>query len=264
MSVYAITLAFCNPGILDISLRQFHSTRNLDLKLGGHFIVDQCYPMHRPEVDRTLRTLAADLPITILRPGRNLGLHNGFNWAMGQIGSIGNNDIVIGYDGDSLPIHQGWDMALVRAIEGRRSGMNSHEAVVWSTLGNPRSLSDIEDRGYDEAVADGYLRMRLARTAVTNSVCAWRYGWLKAVGFLAEPRAFYGHLEAEMWARLRNSERWAILPDYRESDELRNLHDREYVAYKWFHSHTDTWRGDFESYLNAGCPGLSLSPAEIP
>jgi hypothetical protein len=95
---------------------------------------------------------------------------------------------------------------------------------------------------------------------VTNSVCAWRYGWLRSVGFLTEPRAFYGHLEAAMWDRLGGNQ-WAFLPQWGETDELRGEHDREYVVYKWCHSHLNSWPGDFESFLEAGCPNPEDSPA---
>jgi hypothetical protein len=263
MAVYAITQVFCNPSIFDVSIHAFHATRNPDLKLARHVVVDQCYPIDRKGVERTLENLGRYLPVDIMRPGRNLGLHGGFNWAMAQL-PLEENDIVIGYDADSLPVNAGWDMALVRAIDGGLSGEFWGQEIVWSTLGNPRTLSDVENRGFDAGCVDGYLRVWLTRSAVTNSVCAWRYGWLKSVGFLQEPRAYYGHLESAMYQKLRSNQRWAILPQFHESDELRNLHDAEYIAYKWFHSHTEEWRGDFKSFLDAGCPGMTKAPSWIP
>lgn len=263
MAVYAITLAFSHPKILELSMRGFYRERNRDLKLAGHFIVDQHYPLHRDKVIKELKMQTLINGQKILDPGRNLGLHDGFNWALAQI-KPKREDIIIGYDGDSLPISQGWDMALVRAIEGRRG--DRHGEVVWATLGNPRTLRDIRERGYDEATADGYIKLMLTRTSITNSVCAWRYGWLQDVGFLQEPRAFYGHLEAAMWGKLKEGKRWAVLPDWQESDELREMHDRAYIVYKWRHSHTNDWPGDFESFVKAGCPesGSALAPAVIP
>lgn len=248
MAVYAITLAFMNPEIVKTSIEAFHATRNPELPLAGHYVVDQHYPLQREAAKQTLRELPG---CTVLDPGRNLGLHEGFNWAMRQL-PLKPEDIVIGYDADSLPLSRGWDMALVRAIEARRS--DGHGEVVWSSLGNPRTLSDLYARGYDPVTADGYLRLFLTRTAITNSVCAWRYGWLKEVGFLEEPRAFYGHLEAAMWGKLRPGKRWAVLPDWTESDALREKHDRAYIVYKWRHSHLNDWPGDFESFVKAGCP----------
>lgn len=255
MAVYAITLAFAHPKILALSIKAFYETRNELLPLAGHLIVDQHYPLHRAEILSGLETQRKDHGCRILDPGRNLGLHVGFNWALSQINPQP-EDIIIGYDGDSLPLSKGWDMALVRAIDSRRT--DGQGEVVWATLGNPRTLGDIRARGFDSVTADGYLRLMLTRSSITNSVCAWRYRWLKEVGFLQEPMAFYGHLEATMWGKLRGGKRWAVLPDWNESDELRDLHDRAYIVYKWMHSHTKEWPGDFESYVRAGCP----EPAE--
>lgn len=263
MKVFAITLCFSNPKILMSSVLAYHMTRNKGMQLDGHILVDQHYPLHREQMLESIRTLQNEFDsIRVWDPGKNLGLHGGFNWAMAQVG-LKDEDIVIGYDGDSMPLGNGWDMALVRAISARRGP--GQKDVVWASLGNPRTISDIKERGYDREVVDGYLELWQTKTAITNSVCAWRYGWLKRVGFLHEPRAFYGHLEAEMWGRLnKDREAWAVLPQWSESDDLRYMHDREYVAYKWFHSHTKEWPGDFKSFLDAGCPGLQASPEVLP
>lgn len=261
MRVFAITLAFCNPKVLERSIRAFYASRNPDMEL-EHVIVDQHYPMHRKETAVLLASLAGEFGIRVLDPGKNLGLHAGFNWAMCALNPR-DEDIIIGYDGDSLPISPGWDMALVRAIDGTKT--QHGKKVVWSTLGNPRTIKDINLRGFDKATADGYLDIWLTRTSITNSVCAWRYGWLRSVGFLHEPRAFYGHLEAEMWGRMRKDrEAWGVLPGWQESDELRDFHDREYVVYKWKHAHEKSWPGDFESFVAAGCPGMAMAPEKIP
>ena len=261
MAVYAITLAFANSEIIEKSISAFHATRNQALPLGGHFVVDQHYPLGREAVKKTLDGLTDRC--TVLDPGRNLGLHAGFNWAIAQINPQP-EDIIIGYDSDSLPVSQGWDMALVRAIDCRRS--DGQGEVVWATLANPRTLHDVQTRGFDRALADGFIRLMLTRTAVTNSICAWRYQWLKDVGFLQEPTAFYGHLETTMFAKLRRGKRWAVVEDWAESDELRWIHDRSYIVYKWMHAHTKEWSGDFASYVEAGCPepALAATPAELP
>lgn len=262
MAVYAISLAFCNENIMLRSLQAFYATRNPDLDLVEHLIVDQHYPLNYGTVWSALREFEKIFPkVRVVDPGRNLGLHHGFNWAMKQL-ALRPEDIVIGYDLDSMPITPGWDMALVRAIEARQADT---QEVVWSSLANPRTVSDIHARGFDRAKADGYLDLWLTRTAITNSVCAWRYGWLESVGFLEEPRAFYGHLEAAMFGKLGKGRRWAVLPSWGELDDLRALHDREYVVYKWLHSHTGEWPGDFESYVRAGCPGgREAAPLVIP
>ena len=247
MAIHAITLAFANEAILERSIEAFHTTRNPDLRIDRHVIVDQHYPLRYEVVRACLDRLAVRFPtIEIVDPGRNLGLHDGFNWALKALDPH-DDDIVIGYDGDSLPIKPGWDMALVRALSARRRDQLG--SIVWSSLANPRTIADIKLRGYDRVKVDGYLELWLTRTAITNSVCAWRVGWLRKVGWLQEPKAFYGHLESTMWGKLAGN-RWAVIPDWPESDELRKLHDRLYVIYKWRHSHLSNWPGDFASFID--------------
>jgi GT2 family glycosyltransferase len=261
MTVYAITLAFCNPEIISRSIAQFYATKNPSLEIEKHMIVDQHYPLDYPSVKKKLHELEKNYPVIVVDPGKNLGLHGGFNWALTQL-KPGPDDIIIGYDGDSYPISSGWDMALTRAILSPRS--DGHGQVVWSTLGNTRSISDARLRGYDRVMADGFIELMLVHAAVTNSICAWRYDWLESVGFLDEPLDFYGHLETCMWQKLQKGKRWAVLTQWMESDELRDLHDRQYVAYKWFYAHDKTWTGDLASYIEAGCPDLAKSPPRIP
>lgn len=258
MAVVTISLGFMPSRIVEQSLRAYVRLRNKELPY-RHYFVDQHYPINREENRLELQRICRDLGIGILDAGKNLGLHGGFNWALQQLG-LHRDDIVIGYDPDSLPITHGFDMALVRAIQG-----DPRQNTVWASLMNPRSELDLRARGFNEGRADGYIETWATKTAVTNSVCAWHYGWLKDVGFLEEPRAFYGHLEAAMWNKLRGKA-WVFVPGWRESDELRDLHDRQYVVYKWMHSHTGEWPGDFESWLRAGSPQprASTAPNKIP
>lgn len=245
MSVFCITMAFMPERMVRRSLAAHASTRNPALAY-PHYLLDQHYPIEKLSNRAALRHLAAEYGLEVLDAGRNLGLHDGFNWALQQIAPH-DDDIVIAYDPDSIPTATGWDLALVRALEGS-SGVN-----VWSSLMNPRSLADLTERGYDVGTVDGYLKTWATRTAVTNSVCAWRVGWLRKVGFLQEARPWYGHLESVMWSKL-GGKRWVFLPGWPESDELRDEHDISYVHYKWAHSHLKSWDGDFESWLKAGSP----------
>jgi hypothetical protein len=254
--VVTLSLGFAPARLVDLSLTAYRKTRNPDLPY-EHVLLDQHYPVDKEANRQAVRQLCDLYDVEVLDAGRNLGLHEGFNWALRQL-RLQPQDIVIAYDLDSLPLTPGWDMALVRAIAGDETGK-----IVWASLLNPRSEADLRARGFDRRQIDGYLELWVTKTAVTNSICAWRYGWLQSVGFLQEPRAFYGHLEAAMFSRLGDRQ-WAFLPGWTESDELRNQHDRAYVVYKWCHSHLNSWPGDFESWLAAGSPNPEDAPDRLP
>lgn len=255
MAVFAVTIGFMPARIIERSLRAYAATRNGSLAY-RHVLVDAHYPIDKERNRAEIRRVCADLGVEVLDPGRNLGLHGNFNWALQQLAPT-DGDVVIGYDGDSMPITPGWDMALVRAILGSRD-----RQVVWASLMNPRSEVDLLDRGFDRSLADGFIELYLTRTAVMNSVCAWSVGWLRSVGYLDEPIKWYGHLESCMWQKL-GAKRWAFLPGWREVDDPRDDHDRAYVVYKWEIAHTRSTTLDFESWL-ATNPDLGPAPARLP
>ncbi len=261
MAVMTISLGFMPARIVEPSLAAYAATRNPGLPY-RHFILDQHYPVEKAANRAALRRIAADHDVTVLDAGRNLGLHDGFNWALKEIAPK-TDDVIIAYDLDSTPVGHGWDLALVRAILG-----DPLQRVVWASLMNPRSRGDITARGYTARRADGHVDLWITKTAVTNSVCAWRYGWLQDVGFLSEPNAFYGHLETAMFAKLGAKSDWAFLPQWTEDDHLRDLHDRAYVVYKWCLAHLKTTTLDFESWLAAGhfdaATGEPTAPRQLP
>ncbi len=238
-------MAFMPERMVRRSLAAHAATKNPAFKY-PHYMLDQHYPIDKAANRAALRRLASEYGLEVLDAGRNLGLHDGFNWALREIAPH-DDDIVIAYDPDSMPTALGWDLALVRALEGS-SGMN-----VWASLMNPRSLLDLEERGFTRGQVDGYLETWATKESVTNSVCAWRVGWLRSVGFLQEARPWYGHLESTMFNKL-GGKRWVFLPQWGESDQLRDDHDIQYIHYKWAHAHLKSWDGDFESWLAAGSP----------
>lgn len=244
--IITITLGFVPSRIWKQSIAAYHATRNPDLPY-RHYLVDQHYPIDKKKNRERIRAICEPYGVEVLDPGKNLGLHEGFNWALQQINPP-KGSIIIAYDPDVNPLTPGWDMALVRAIRGDPQGR-----VVWSSLLHAAAAREIEERGYDKRFADGYIEIWTTRMSIMNSICAWSFDWLRSVGFLKEPRAFYGHLEAEMFGRLGRNQ-WAFLPGWTEDETLRTQQDEKYMMYKWAHAHLKSWDGDFESWLKAGCP----------
>lgn len=258
VSVHTITLGFAPSRIWGQSMARYAAARNPDL-VYKHWWVHNHYPVDKQRNEAENAMICRRYGVEWIDPGRNLGLHDGFNWALAQI-KPQPEDIIIAYDPDSFVETPGFDMALVRAIRG-----DPERKAVWSSLMNPRSERDLLARGYRPRKADGYLDLWATKAAVTNSVCAFSAAWLAKVGGLTEPGPWYGHLEAAMHSQLGKSE-WVFLPGWRESDKLRDLHDRAYVVYKWELSHTKTTQLDFESWLAGWDPvaDTSHAPTKLP
>lgn len=254
MSVITITLGFVPARIWKESAKAYAETRNKDLPY-KHYFVDQHYPLDKERNRKSLRKICLEHGIEVLDPGKNLGLHEGFNWALKQINPP-DDAIIIAYDPDVYPTSSGWDMALVRAIRG-----DQFRKIVWASLLHAEAEKEIHQRGFEKRMIDGYIEVLITKLPVMNSICAWSYKWLREVGFLTEPRPFYGHLESAMFNRLRGNQ-WAFLPQWSEDERLRHTQDKKYMMYKWAHAHRESYDGDFESWLKAGCPMPEGEPTE--
>lgn len=246
MRVWTITLCFTNPKIIRQSIAQYKATVSGSVEY-EHVLVHQHYPLPtKQEVSAEIKAIASDFNCTFLDPGKNLGLHDGFNWACNQL-PLGPDDIIIGYDPDSWISTPGWDSAIVKSLQARPS-------IAWASLMNIRSEQEIAKVKFDEFTHDG-VRLYKIYHPVVNSVCAIRWSFLKEVGGFIEPVKYYGHLETAMWYRIqKTNNEWVYLPDYKETDQLRDMHDPEYMQYKFDHAHRFSWAGDFESWLKEKFP----------
>lgn len=200
-----ISLVYNRPEIVEKSIEQFYRTT---LVPTTHVLVDQCWPLEREKMEHVFQRLSERHGCQILRPGKNLGLARGFNWALDQV-PFPDNGAVIGYDPDSWPVTQGWDLALCQAFD-------KYSEAAWFSLWHPHAERELlaEKRGH---VDESDPSIVWADRAVMNSVCAFHRGWLAKVGGLRELNPRYGGLEVHTWPRLVEAKRrWLFLRDFRE------------------------------------------------
>jgi len=172
-------------------MRAFYSTISNELDL-THVFVDQHYPVNKDINRHLLYSICAKYNISILNPKRNLGLHDGFNWAMSHL-PIKPNDAIIGFDPDSSPVTPGWDKALVTALSDWR--------LTWASLMSPRIAARLPEIGFiNHRVLD--VKVWILLNAVANSICAWNAQFLTDIGGISELMRYYGHLEASMFPKL--------------------------------------------------------------
>lgn len=251
--LYTITLGFTPSRILKESLRNFYATRCLQFE---HIFLDNHYPINKEQNQLECMELCEEYGLTYIDAGKNLGLHHGFNYALKEIG-FKKDDIVIAFDADSYPTIPMWDLALWDTLQDPE--------IAWSSLMNPRSMGDLKSKGYETRTIENR-EIWIAHNAVVNSVCAFRGDFLTSTEGLHEPNDWYGHLETDMFGRLQTlGLRWGFVNGYGESDHLRDMHDRDYVVYKWCLAHHRSWSGDFESWLEAGKPNPDDNcPTQLP
>ena len=252
--IYTITTGYSPARIWALSLASYKKHKNPDVKY-THIYVDNHYPLNIEQNRAEIKRICQDNDVIILNPGRNLGLHDGFNYAL-KYCDIKPYDIIIGYDGDSNPISYGFDGALVHALEFDHS-------LGWVSLMSPRAKPEILSRGYT-AKQVRHLELWLTHKAVVNSVCAFRGEFLLKTGGLKEENAIYGGLEAVMFPKLREMGlHWGFLTGWHEDDLYRDMQDKEYLWWKWKYAHLKEFSGDFASYVSAGCPPPSDLPLRL-
>lgn len=243
--IFTITLGYAPFHMLRESITQYYRTNTY--KLHKHFYVDQHYPLNKEENRVKCADVCKDHGIEIIDPGKNLGLHHGFNYALNVINPK-SDDIVIAFDPDSFPMNIGWDTALIDVL--------SDPTICWSTLMAPRCFGDIKKYACEEKIING-IKVMITPRAVVNTTCAWKISFLEKIGGVKENSEFYGHLEAPMFHEAQKlGLKWAFLPDFVESEELNQKHDPEFGQYKLVHAHLGTYKGDFGQWLADGKPDL--------
>src|SRR5690606_27407958 len=103
-----------------------------------HVFVDQHYPVGREAVEKFHVEQARHENVTVLDPGRNLGLQGGFNYALDFL-RLNQNDIVFGFDPDCFPTTNGWGWAMEQVLSDRRVG--------WVSCWNPHTERETNERG---------------------------------------------------------------------------------------------------------------------
>jgi hypothetical protein len=139
MKVWSISLCFMDAEIIHDSIEQYYKTKHPEVET-NHILVDQHWPINYSKQKRALELIAKKFGCQLLDPGKNLGLHEGFNWAWRQQ-AIPDNAMVIGYDPDSWPLDDGWDMAMAKAFVGS-------ERIEWLSLWHTHCERQVFERRF--------------------------------------------------------------------------------------------------------------------
>lgn len=234
--IYTVCLAFTRTEVVSKTIERYKETFG---KTPHEFvIVDNHYPVHKKETSEALLSFG-----NVIRPYKNLGLHNGANFAIEQC-KMQENDVYIGIDHDAWPDKEGWGDALVDVMKDPSiascSLWNDHVAIapgrIWteSTINGHRILEDPNNFG-------------------VNGLTAYSVGAVKAAGGFQEPCAYYGHIEQWMWQHWKAMcKRHVYLADFKDDLTRHAGHDPLYTAYKIEHAHKMSFQGSFEEWLEAG------------
>ena len=245
MKLKILTMAYTRPDIVERGLDSLYEAGVPPET--EHFILDQHYPLPSPAENRAkLETIAEWYGIKILDAGRNLGYHEGQNWALERMG-LSDEDVYLNYDPDAK-LEQSTTHEHITAI-ARAFELDPTLACVG--LNNPTIDCELRERGYFDEEKGG-LVLRFMRQPVIMSVIAWNAGFVRQCGGLREPAPMYGGIEAAMFPVLcAHGRRWAVLKDFFEDISLNRQADPEYNEWKHRHGYLRSFDGTFEDYLRS-------------
>lgn len=183
-----------------------------------------------------LPNMCSEYGFTYLNAGENLGLHNGYNYAMGYLPDDCERFII--YDGDMFPETEDWHLPLLK--------IHDDERVIWSGLWNKHTYREMSERPSHKEVIMGY-NCTIPHVPVIAMCCAYNKRWIDSVGGFTEPNKWYGGLEIAMWNKMPKGKIIAYLDDYKELECPVN-NDDVYAQYKWEHAHNGL-EMSFEEYL---------------
>jgi hypothetical protein len=228
MTIHVLTTAFCNAYVFRAGMRSLRSTVNLEAfgPSARHYVLDNHYPLREAEVRNALWDYAQEPRVTIHDAGKNLGLHEGINYLLGQI-AIAPDDVVVAYDADEAPQQVGW-------VEAMQRVMMADPKVGWLSL-MAEVLKESLDHDRVPTVNVGGELVRFPNTSLMNCVVGWRGSMLAAIGPMQEPHAFYGGIEGTMQPKARSAGfRVGFMADYWTKNH-RGLADKTYELYKLRH-----------------------------
>lgn len=243
--IYTITVGHVPSRIWGKSIERYHKTKHGGLEY-KHVFLDNLYAINKEKNSKENKIICESSGVEYVCDGSNLGNANGFNYVtryLNQRYTLNDNDILIGYDPDSTPVSNGWDMALVTTFLDQSTG--------WATLYAQWLVNQFK---YTERKIN-QVRVHETHQAIMNSICAIRYSFFRDAGGFSEVTNGYGGLEVKMWPHFaRLNKKWVFTADYWEDHEFHHLQDEEYKRFKWYKGHTGQCTGTFEDYVNIGSP----------
>lgn len=236
--IHVITLGFTPSRIWAKSCAAFYQLKNPELEV-KHWFLDQKYPINEEQNSKENLEINAKHNIITHSFGQNVGAREGFNRLLALINPSA-EDIVVGYDPDSLPISPGFLGALCVPLWADKS-------IVWTSLNSRWSTDQLTpDRRVEFSVAG--VELWQTRYAVMNSICAWNAEWLKSIGGIVQHHQYYGGLEVHMFEKL-GGRKWCFTKGFYEDSVLRNQQDRAYAVWKWRYAHERIIHDDFKTWL---------------
>lgn len=210
MKVFVMTLGFNRTENILNAYHKFHHT-NPGFKYDNYAIVDLGFPDfgNLPTIV-SLAPLSVDFGFTLLKPSKNRGVSDNWNWTAWELG-IEDDDILIGMDPDSDPVNPNWAKAIVDV-------MKMDQSIAY--LGLSRSSGPVLKTEADESNRKYTIKMiGVHKVRFYTDMIAWPMGAFRGSfirkGGIVQGRKHYGYIEHESAKKMDElGMRWAMLDEY--------------------------------------------------
>jgi hypothetical protein len=240
MKIVMVSIAFAPARVIIECYKQIYKTiGNIKFE---HYVLNNHYPIDQDRNDALIKTLVESYSGKYFDLGSNVGLSEGYSYLMREA-KLEPDDIVIGIDPDVWPVTPNWGEALVKVLSEPNTNIG------WVSLFNHHSQREFNERGFIELDVAG-LKCYNTKTAMLNSICAWKGDLLIKMGGLKEPNKYYGGLESFSYGTVKQlGYNWVFLPEYKEDFNDLVKPDLCYKNYKWIYAHERSTKLDFASWL---------------
>ncbi len=233
MKLWVITLAHVDAPILESSLAAYYATA--DRIHHAHILLDHHWPINYWAHRKRILELGEQYDCKVMAPYENMGSHNGYNWTFGCL-RIADEDYILTYDSDSMPVTKGWDSAMVKVLD-----TDPKFAAVSLSIN-----ADLACKNWAEEDVGGIVVKHPAEGIEMINVTMWRFSFIKQVGGIGGSN-FYGYTEHAMFQPMAElGLKHGYLRDYSENPRPVEPHPvylewkREHVAFRF--------TGNFDAY----------------
>lgn len=242
MKQYLITPSFCKADLLEDFLTYLYSTFSVP---NGtiHVLIDNHYPINKSRNRDQIKSLAKDFKCIYVDSGKDLGLHEGINHAIQQVG-IKKEDQFICCDPDDRPT-PGSFKAIHEVMNADKN------IVVCSTLCQEVDWSKSPVRLQSIA---GY-QVYIHPTVEMWNVSGYNLEFVFSVGGFNEIYPYYGGAESYFYDHYRKNKNYKIayLKDYKSSEVYLDKQDPFFFdpEYRlWKNDAVTGYKHSFEKWLS--------------
>lgn len=250
MKIYMVSIAFAPARVIIESYKQVYNTiGNINFE---HKVLNNHYPIDKTRNNKLIETLVKSYGAEYVDLGGNTGLSGGYTYLVNSL-NLQDDDIVFGIDPDVFPLTSGWGEAMVKVLTEPNTNIG------WVSLYNHHSPREFKERGFSEHIIGG-IKCHKVKTAMLNSICAWKGKMLKEMGGIKEPNKYYGGFESMSYPIITSlGYSWVYLPDYKEDYHILVEADKCYTEYKWAYARNHTTKLSFEEWLKENYPNYVKS-----